>query len=257
MRSKTIEFIGAPGVGKSSIYKRLCEKWHPNQHWIYPEALLGGQKSPLARFKNWIDFSARQILHKKMRHTFPENGGLRYIQENEELAKFYWNHFHNSDFPANKDISLRFRAIFYLYRDFCKHQAIQNAATDKLCILDEGLLQKSFLIHEDVKIIHDLLDEYLALLPLPRAIFWVDIADVGEIVKRIKNRQKIIASYIGEDDKGLFELSIRWRRLIELMAEKLQRYGVKVYEFDGEMTVDEKVEKIQKTIISCTDDDRM
>ncbi len=159
MRSKTIEFIGAPGVGKSSIYKRLCKKWHPNQIWIYPEALLGGQKPPIARFKNWIDFSARQILHKKMHRTFPENGGFHYIQENEELANFYWKHFHNSDFPANKDISFRFRAIFYLYRDFCKHQAIQDAATDKLCILNEGLLQKSFLIHDDVKIMQDLLDE--------------------------------------------------------------------------------------------------
>lgn len=144
-----------------------------------------------------------------------------------------------------------------MYRDFCKHQAIQDAATDKLCILDEGLLQKSFLIHEDVKIIQDLLDEYLALLPLPRAIFWVDIANVGEIVKRIKNRQKIIASHIGEDDKGLFELSMRWRRLIELIAEKLQKYEVKIFELDGEMTLDENVEVIQKSIMSCADDDRM
>lgn len=188
---------------------------------------------------------------------FLRTGGSTIFKKTKNWPTFTGNIFTIPIFQPIFDISFRFRAIFYLYRDFCKHQAIQDAATDKLCILDEGLLQKSFLIHEDVKIIQDLLDEYLALLPLPRAIFWVDIANVEEIVKRIKNRQKIIASHIGEDDKGLFELSMRWRRLIELIAEKLQRYEVKVFELDGEMTLDENVEVIQKSIMSCADDDRM
>ena len=183
-----------------------------------------------------------------MHHTFPENGGLHYIQENEELANFYWKHFHNSDFPANKDISFRFRAIFYLYRDFCKHQAIQNAATDKLCILDEGLLQKSFLIHEDVDVMQDLLDEYLALLPLPRAIFWVDIDDVEVILNRIRHRQKIIASHIGKDNKDLIKDAMRWQQLAKIIAGKMDNYQIRVFKINGEMPIEDNVVKIQKTI---------
>ena len=244
----TIEFIGPPGVGKSSIYKRLCKKWHPNQHWTYPEALLGGQKPPIARLRNWIEFSARQILHKKIHYTFPESGGLHYIQEKEELANFYWKHFHNYDFPANKDISFRFRAIFYLYRDFCKHQAIQNAATDKLCILDEGFLQKSFLIHEDVEVMQNFLDEYLALLPLPRAIFWVDIDDVEVISNRIRHRQKIVASHIGKDNKDLIKDAIRWQQLAKIIAGKMDNYRVRVFKINGEMPIEDNVVRIQKTI---------
>lgn len=256
MRSRTIEFLGAPGIGKSSIYEALCKKWHTKLPWIHPDELLRRERPPISHFRDFIEHSARRILQKNTHQEPPENGGHQFIEENERLANFCWTHLNDSGYSSNVHASSKFRAAFYLYRDFCKYQAIEDTATEKLCILDEGLLQKSFLIHDEDEKIKEILDEYLPLLPLPRAVLWVDTDNISEIVRRLKSRRKIIASHLGESDAGLVEVTKQWRKLLQFIAEKLSLYEVDVYRLDAEKRLSENVHEISEILMNCSGGDR-
>jgi ABC-type bacteriocin/lantibiotic exporter with double-glycine peptidase domain len=64
MKQKIIEIIGAPGVGKSTIYQSLCRTWKPGSEWVYPDVLLTLQPGFFS-FRKWIVYHLRMLLRKK------------------------------------------------------------------------------------------------------------------------------------------------------------------------------------------------
>jgi len=255
MKSKVIEIIGPPGVGKSTIYQALCKKWDPGSRWIYPEMLLTNKPS-LFSTKKWLVYQMRMLLHRKPIKTIPVEYGLRFDEQQQELAKFCWKYLSDTHFFEDKDTNKRFRSAYFLFTAFCLYQAIIEKATVNPCIIEEGLLQKSLFIKEDgtdEQLMQNLLNKYLRLVPLPYAIIYIDTPDTNEVVKRLRGRNKVIASHFGKDDEGLRRDIEKWRHIQDRILEDMKKQGVGIIRINGMQPVNENVAQILKMLKNYKD----
>jgi hypothetical protein len=178
----------------------------------------------------------------------PIEFGLRFAQLHPELANFCWQQLSDENVCANIKIEMRFRSAFLLYLDFCRYQAIAEKESITPCVLNEGLLQKSFLIQRDLRVMLDLINKYLSLVPLPRAIIYINSEDKELIVERLINREKIIATHLGKNKKELLEDIITWQYQLELIISWMLDHNVMVYNIDGARSVKENILFITKIL---------
>jgi deoxyadenosine/deoxycytidine kinase len=255
MKTKIIEIIGPPGVGKSTIYQSLCKTWKPGAQWVYPDVVLTA-KPGFFSLKKRLVFNLSLLLGKKLTKTIPVDYGLRFAGQQQDLANFCWNYIADIQFFDDRDINKRFRSAYFLFRTFCTYQAILEKAPAKPCIIQEGFLQKSFFIRdkeEDDQMIDELLNNYLRLIPLPHTIIYIDTPDSKEIVKRLRGRSKIIVSHYGKDDTAL-QLDVeKWRHAQNKMLEKLKSAGVLVVQINGMAPVKENVSIIKELLKKIAD----
>jgi adenylate kinase family enzyme len=250
MKPKIIEIIGPPGAGKSTIYQSLCKKWDNGSHWVYPEVLLNS-KPPFTQLRKWMTYHMRMLLHKKLVKSIPVDYGLRFDEKQQSLANFCWKHLSDTQFYTEADANKRFRSAYFLFTSFCLYQAIIEKATADPCIIEEGLLQKSFFINdndENGQRSINLLNQYLQLVPLPYAIIHIDTPDTNEVVKRLRGRGKVIASHLGKDDEALRRDIEKWRHIQDNIIEKMQASGVTIIRINSTQPVKENVAQILKMV---------
>jgi adenylate kinase family enzyme len=244
MNNKIIEIIGPPGVGKTTIYGSLCKKWRPVSNWIYQDALLT-PKPKLSEIYKWINYHSRLLLGKKINKNIPIEYGLRFVDDHKDLANFCWDYL--SD-VYKEEANRRFRAAYFLFADFCRYQAILENSPGKPCILNEGLLQKSFFVDDDTDSILKLLQNYFSLLPMPSIVINVNIDNRNIIVERLKNRNKIIASHMGKDHEALLHDINKWQQFLKVMIDIMSSRGVKIIHVDGERSIEENVSFIKEKL---------
>ena len=257
MKTKIIEIIGPPGVGKSTIYQSLCKTWKPGSQWVYPDVVLTA-KPGFFSLKKRLVYNLSLLLGKKLTKTIPVDYGVRFAGQQQDLANFCWKYIADIQFFDNRDINKRFRSAYFLFRTFCTYQAILEKAPAKPCIIQEGFLQKSFFIRdkeEDDQMIDELLNNYLRLIPLPHTIIYMDTPDSKEIVKRLRGRSKTIVSHYGKDDTALQRDVEKWRHAQNNMLEKLKSAGVLIVRINGMAPVKENVYFI-KELLKKIDDAR-
>jgi hypothetical protein len=245
-KTKVIEIIGPPGVGKSTLYKAFCKKWNSQANWIFPEKLLSSNQ-PLSQFTFWPEYHLRKLLSKDCK-TIPVEFGNRYIENHKELSQFLWRHVSDPVVYDDDQIGKRFRASYFLFRDFCRYQAIWEANSNKPCIIDEGLLEKSFFVSTDEQLMISTMNEYLPLVPLPHAIIYVNTRHNDVIADRLINRKKIIASHMGKDKKALEKDIELWQFLFELIIQRMTEYKIPVYSIDGLKPIGEKVSMLHEIL---------
>lgn len=250
MGEKIIEVIGPPGVGKSTIYKALCKTWSPNANWIHQHALLVPDSPNFIEFGKWLEHQAKTLFNKKLTKSINTDYGLRFAAKNQALANFYWRHLSDTGTYSSKEIDKRFRSAYFLFHDFCRYQAIIESSCAKPCIINEGLLQKSFFVPENGERLNELIEMYLSLLPLPHAIIFIDAPNAEVIVDRLQRRNKVIASHGGKDAQALLEDIERWQRTLNLIVEKAQKAGVGIIKVDGEKPVNENVLELNRRLSS-------
>jgi len=245
MKPTIIEVIGPPGVGKSTIYQQLCRTWKPGSHWVYPDVLT--PMPGFFSFRKWLVFKLRMMLRKKLTKTIPVDYGMRFAAKEQELAEFCWKLISYIQYYNEQDVNKRFRSAYFLFTTFSMYQAILEHAPDKPCIIDEGFLQKSFFVRDnkvDEPLTNCMLDKYLQLVPLPKAVVYIDLPDNSEIIKRLRNRNKIISAHNGIGDEALQKDIENWRYAQHLILEKIKQAGVSVIRLNGHQPVKENVARI-------------
>jgi deoxyadenosine/deoxycytidine kinase len=247
MAAEIIEIIGPPGIGKTTLYNALCKKWRPSCYWTYQDALLTPVPS-FADFNNWIGYKLKKVLKKKLSKSVPTEFGFRFAQLHPELIIFCWQQLSDESVYSNNKAGMRFRSVFHLYLDFCRYQAIAEKESPRPCILNEGLLQKSFLVQTDLRLMPDLIDKYLTLVPLPKAIIYINTEDRELIVERLSNREKTIATHLGKNKKELLEDIVKWQYQLELIITWMLDHNVMVYNIDGARSVEENVLFVTKIL---------
>jgi thymidylate kinase len=248
MKPKTIEIMGAPGVGKSTIYQSLCKTWNAGSKWVYPDVLFTS-KPGFFSFPKWLAYQLRLLMDKKLTKSIPVEYGVRFGVQQQELAKFCWKYLTDLQLYHDEDTGKSFRSAYFLFATFSRYQAIFEKAPSKPCIIEEGFLQKSFFIRDD-EVNDELLSKYLQLIPLPYAVIYIDTPDVNEIVKRLRGRNKIIASHFDKDNAALQRDIEKWQHAHNCMLEKLAKAGVLIARIDGKLPVKENVSRINDLLIN-------
>jgi GTPase SAR1 family protein len=246
MGKNIIEFIGPPGVGKTAIYRALCRHWQANHNWIYQDALLAPKKPPIFKLAQWMEYNTQVVLGRKLAKALPVESGLRFVNNNKELAAFCWNHLSDPTFFNDQSIGKRFRAAYFLFLDFCRYQAIQENENGchRSCIIDEGLLQKSFLIHDNQEVMLAAIKQYLAVIPLPYATIYIDTPDKEIIKQRLHSRRKTLHPYFVKNETALLSETGKWQYLLQLIADIIEEKKVLIYRVDGAKPINENVRLI-------------
>ncbi|HUQ97511.1 MAG TPA: hypothetical protein VM010_07595 [Chitinophagaceae bacterium] len=245
MKGRIVEMIGPPGIGKTTLYKALCKTWRPVSQWTHPAVLLQ-QQPPITEGRKWLAYQFRKWVEKDTSKSIPVTYGMRFIELHPELASFYWQYLSCKEVYAEDQIAMRFRAAHFLFTDFCRYQAINEHKDVKPCIISEGLLQKSFFTHYERPFLPALIEKYISLLPLPAAVIYINSGDKPLIIKRLRQREKIIPSHFGKDDAALLADIETWNVVLDLMAAKLQERNVPVYPIEGAKDVSENIQTIQQ-----------
>lgn len=250
MIARIIEIIGAPGTGKSTIYQSLCNTWRPRSPWIYPDTLITPEPG-IFSFPKWIVYRLRLALHKKLTRSIPVEFGLRFAGQNRNLARCCWDVLSDIRVYSDQEIHRRFRSAHFFFTTFCMYQAILEKASAKPCIIEEGFLQKSFFTRTeevDQQLAYPLVDEYLSLVPLPFAVIHIDTYDVDEIVRRLRRRQKIIASHLDLGDDALRRDIKQWQRAQHYLLDRLKRQGVMIVPVNAKEPVRANVSAIDELL---------
>lgn len=250
-RTKIIEFIGPPGVGKSTVYKSLCKKWNTQSNWICQDQILPIEKPPISETRFWLEYQLRKLIKKIGNNNIHEDFGLQFVADNKVLAHFLWDHLAHSNAYDKEEVDKKFRSAYYLFRDFCRYQAIWDSKSSKPCIIDEGLFVKSFFILHDEQAIADIMEQYIPLRPLPHAVVYINTTQTDIIVDRLLSRKKVIASHKGKERDELQRDIQKWQFLFSIVTEKMERCKIPVYYIDGLKPVKENVILLDSILDKC------
>jgi GTPase SAR1 family protein len=249
-KTRIIEFIGPPGVGKSTIYKALCQKWNTQANWTYQDQLLLIEKPLLSDPKIWLEFQLRKLAKKIGNRNINVDFGLRFVDNNKPLVEFLWDHIAFSNAYNPDEAGNKFRSAYFLFKDFCRYQAIWESKSSRPCIIDEGLFVKSFFILDNKQAIADVVNSYFPLVNLPHAVVYINTSHTEIIADRLLNRKKIIASHIGKERNALLADTLKWQFLFSLIIDKLDRLSVPVFHIDALKSVEENVILLGKLLNS-------
>ena len=183
-----VEFIGAPGVGKTSTYLTLRSNKNEDR-WILYEKLFGNGRSRQCGPKKRLEILFHCFLNPGALPQVQSDPFLlqRFVEQNKDLVDFFWVNQTKRNHSYKKD--LRFYSANYISGIFEKIQNIKESSSTKLCLLDEGLIHNinNFMRETREKNAYDEMLEILELIQLPAAVIYFD-GEVETIVERTFDR---------------------------------------------------------------------
>ncbi len=222
-----VEFIGSPGVGKTTIYRKLQSFWGENQNWI-PDKYLFPKKKKSLLFRSkkifTLGFSKdpQQIDPIAMREA-----GDRFVALYPEYMNACWNNINIRQKKHINGLDLRFAKANYLYQLIQKIQCIEESNSSKLAVVDEGLVHSicnglywSETENEEKEEIKNL----LKVIPLPKALISVETT-FSENISRLLERKKVISmhkSLIVSDLENVIRQNRSKRALINQIVQEYE-----------------------------------
>ncbi|MES2649746.1 MAG: hypothetical protein V4717_22905 [Bacteroidota bacterium] len=247
-KTKIIEIIGPPGAGKTTIYKALCKEWNSGCNWIYQEKLLAKNQHSIYSPARWMESKLKSLLNKHNGQTIAVEYGIRFTETNRKTANYLWNYLDKNVDTEDGSAGQKFRAAYFLFKDYSRYQAIWEKNSAMPCIIDEGLLEKSFFVTNSNDKMKEIMDAYLEIVPLPTTLIYIDIDEPGKIVERLLTRPKTIASHTGKNREELIRNIENWQKLFNIITGKLLEKNIPVYRLDGMLPINQNVQKLKQIL---------
>jgi thymidylate kinase len=227
---RIIEFCGAPGVGKSTVYNLITKQWNSTCAWIPAEQLLPRKK---------MDTEALNVAAEI------------FVKENQDYADACWKNIIHRKRRGPNGADLRFHAVSYWFGIFQKIGMLRQMHSSKWSLIDEGLIQRidSALYRSTTPLEEkEEIDALLQIMTLPDAIIYLE-TDVWENVLRLRKRKKILLAHKNlEDEELAFQIKNyqgRWQYVFEKLKEK----GIPILQINAK----ENNQKSVATIIAFLD----
>ena len=196
---KRIDLMGVPGVGKSTLYKKLIKCRNKNFKFLTLEEakfLIARKHSTKAKKTMKDSLKDFLLITRVYKITTPD---LPDIVLRKKKREFLWDSKEKMDDFIDKSIKLieesdRISLLkLYDFSYFC--ESLENVlllkkSTDEATVLiDESLAKRPFLSHRDDKEYLDRISEYFYNMPIPDGIVFFR-SSTSEVLARIEERKK-------------------------------------------------------------------
>lgn len=192
--ARIVEFIGSPGVGKTTLYKELEANWKKSYNWMpsqyfYPEKILANAGMPIINLVRQFKDRKRKVDTEAM-----VEAGQRFVELYSEYVDVCWSNINCMQKRNLNGKDLRFQKVSYLHQLIQKVQTLREQKSDKIAIADEGLIHiiPSILYRRETLMKdQEEIETLLQIMPLPDAVVSIK-TDVQENLKRLMQRRKVI-----------------------------------------------------------------
>lgn len=252
---KIIEFLGAPGVGKTTLYKELIRKRQKPYKFLTPKEvkfeivrkyLTNNKKIPYS-------FLKKIILHNKVFYKFhfyliekilnnPELKPELLINKREEnIIKELIEINTESNFSVEIKL-LRFSWLLDILKEI---KLFEKFNSNYNVIFDEGISQKiSSISYYNKERIKDL--SFINLIN-KSIIIYLEL-DKNIIFKRLINRRKEKNTFLHKklDDKKIKDDIIKRIEFNKFFIQNIKKEGIKIIKIDSSMDILKQIKIIEK-----------
>ena len=252
---KRIDFLGAPGVGKTTLFNELLkQRGHCGKKWMTPQEskiLIAKQyvRSDLWSLKEFIRFLilqfANPVVQKKLTENIYKSLADKAFKEKLEEWMPFIELCGKSLGDTGKPSYYRFLLAKWLLSQLEDVALIELNNFNKQVIFEESLSQKAvglmpwdYILGEKQSI------EFYNLMPPPGAVVLLR-ADPEKVTERLMNRksEKLIVQHRGLSYHDLLERTKIATLIIKTGAETLNKRGIPILDLDGLLPVQELLQK--------------
>lgn len=213
-----IELAGASGVGKTTVLNHISENLYESMNVASGEVLL-------------------KLLHEKEQ----EVGSLHYNALADDGAVFCRDNFVSEYLYRIKKMSGKDTQKLNLVKFIAKHRKdflVRSELNIEHLLVDEGLVHASFPLSQFSLNLASDVAFFFESIPLPSVVIQLH-AKPEKILKRIRERGKVVNSYLYADDTLLLQRLGRVEHYLSLMENMLFRRGCRVQHVDANGPVKE------------------
>jgi deoxyadenosine/deoxycytidine kinase len=225
--ARIIELCGAPGVGKSTVYKEINNQWKKSCNWI-PAHKLYQTKNPSSSYLKKIHsffFKTEIIGEREMRKA-----GKRFIETYPDYIESCWKHITLKEKSSINNTDQRFEKAGHVFKMVQKIQICRESNFKDIAIIEEGLINgignALYEYNNRVEMLNEIALLYKKM-PLPSALVFFE-ADINTIIERINNRNRFIPFLEGLNSDDLFTSLRQIQELRKTAAKEFENQGYPV-----------------------------
>lgn len=246
---KRIDFLGAPGIGKSTIYTQFTKRFG-RKLGIVPEfeARTRAARAYSYRLPKKEGLISRFVLFfPKFRNPYVvsledkicDKHFRKYVDVNGDL----FSTIHNSFCCSEKDNYRRqfgYNSVISKLKIFCSLDSYYAG----LVLSDESLSQKVYGINPSDKLDKAFVISYFENIPVPNYLIYF-YANASAVVKRIKGRDlkggKMIPGHTGKSLDELLEMTETALKISEIGSKILEQRGAKVLKLNAQENTEDNL----------------
>ena len=271
--AKIVEICGSPGVGKSTIFKEIERRRKSSDIWttatninpygdqnfteyvvnILEEIKKGSSRNSLINQNKESPLAFLKRIYKEIKrgrnYTDPnlkKEAGERFVEQFPEYINACWGNINYRQVKSINGLDLRLEKADFIYKIIKKIQIIKENKTNKITIIDEGLinlidraLYKSVNISEEKEEIASL----LKIMPLPDALVYIE-TDLHENAKRLVLRRDVRSMHKGLSMNELIDYTKISRERVLTAIELLKSKGIPLLYLNSNDHIKENASKI-------------
>lgn len=219
---KRIDFLGSPGVGKSTIYSELIKCRNKSSNWVTPEeaALVLAEEYlaqstgttmkyfAIATFRIPFLFQFNKLFANQIINKY----GAEILKEKGSNYSDFLDAALSGILSKEKEPMRRLIGINWFYGVYKRTILFENSKSKRTVLFDESLSQKVYgIILSKKSFLKKTIPDYFKFMPSPAGLVYCK-TDIEELFERITKRHKVIAGHSALSKEELLEY-------IEVQAE--------------------------------------
>ncbi len=264
MKHKIAELLGPSGVGKSALYHELRNRWKPADKWVSFDDIFATPK----QFPGTYIRTVYRPLKKAWKDPYDYSRSLKNYNIWDQLDGYsnpflfgeYGDFFHRMMDLVEQHCKVgysgedkRFQAFFMIMWSVGQlNTVLELEGDDRLFLMKDGEMLLSRIMHlNSPSFDEDALRAYLEVVPKPEVLVRL-IAPPEQIVKRIKQRDRVASLHLGMDDETIYRYTHDTLIMLGKACELLKSEGIPVLEINAENEVSENADRIIEFFQSIT-----
>jgi len=252
-----IEFVGAPGVGKSTIHRLLVRRLHQGrrQYLTQEEALTIAARRNIEKILRYC-LKVLPFKYAVKLNTFLDNRSYMYLEAQSRFLANWGKSFevflNSFEFSQMKPAERALVIASFLEVGACFECLIDQLPDRSVVVQEEGFIQKSFMFISPLQTVQEeesILTRYLANIPIPEVVVYV-FADVEAcyermvsrsegLTKRLDGKSKAGVLHFLENSIAHLQRCLQWLRIKEKSI---------VIEVDNNLILEDVVAELEKKI---------